>query len=232
MLAAGHSFRLFARFQTAANYYKVLGVTATSSAAEIKKAYHDLARVHHPDAKTGSEAKFKEIAEAFEVLGDETIRKEYDAVREKNTVKGNSHIGKTYKAEHFQSMKDEEKKKHTSSPQKPYQEPIIQNKTAWSGGHTRTGPSKYYAADANQPMDAVSVALTSMAVGVIVGLVYWAGTAVYAVKRLPQQVESTAEVPVTEFKATRASQRSDLPSLSESIEVARVTRSKFPNEST
>ena len=65
------------------DYYKTLGVSREASEAEIKKAFRKLARTHHPDVakdKTGSEAKFKEINEAYEVLGDPTKRKRYDAM--------------------------------------------------------------------------------------------------------------------------------------------------------
>ena len=59
------------------DYYKTLGVPRTATTDEIKKAFRKLARKHHPDAG-GSEAKFKEINEAFEVLSDDKKRKLYD----------------------------------------------------------------------------------------------------------------------------------------------------------
>lgn len=70
------------------DYYKVLGVPKTSSAKEITKAYRKLAKQYHPDANTGdqkAEERFKEVSAAFDVLGDETKRKEYDEVRELST---------------------------------------------------------------------------------------------------------------------------------------------------
>jgi len=66
------------------DYYKTLGVPKTSTAAEIKKAYRELARKYHPDANKGStdaEERFKEITEAYNVLSDEKQRKEYDEAR-------------------------------------------------------------------------------------------------------------------------------------------------------
>src|SRR6059058_5232212 len=66
------------------DYYAALGVSKTATQAEIKKAYRKLARQHHPDANKGdaaSEEKFKEISEAYDVLSDETKRKEYDEAR-------------------------------------------------------------------------------------------------------------------------------------------------------
>ncbi len=59
------------------DYYKVLGVEKTANKAEIKKAYRNLAKKHHPD-KGGDAEKFKEINEAYEVLSDDKKRAQYD----------------------------------------------------------------------------------------------------------------------------------------------------------
>ena len=62
------------------NYYKILGVKQTSSTAEIKKAYYALAWKYHPDLNPRSEyclERFKEINEAYAVLGDVDRRIEY-----------------------------------------------------------------------------------------------------------------------------------------------------------
>jgi len=67
------------------DYYKVLGVAKNASAAEIKKAYRKLAQQHHPDANPGNtqaEDRFKEISAAYDVLGDEDKRRQYDQVRD------------------------------------------------------------------------------------------------------------------------------------------------------
>src|ERR1041385_6455353 len=63
------------------DYYEILGVPRTASDADIKKAFRKLAREHHPDVaknKKVAEEKFKEINEAYEVLGDPAKRKKYD----------------------------------------------------------------------------------------------------------------------------------------------------------
>jgi curved DNA-binding protein len=63
------------------DYYQTLGLVKTPSAKEIKQAYRKLARKHHPDVNPGdkaAESKFKEINEAYEVLGDPEKRKKYD----------------------------------------------------------------------------------------------------------------------------------------------------------
>ncbi|HKP84820.1 MAG TPA: molecular chaperone DnaJ [Blastocatellia bacterium] len=63
------------------DYYKVLGVTRTASAEEIKKSYRRLARRYHPDVNPGdseSEERFKQISEAFDILSDPKKREVYD----------------------------------------------------------------------------------------------------------------------------------------------------------
>jgi len=63
------------------DYYEVLGVSRSASADEIKKAYRRLAMKHHPDRNkddSGSEGKFKEVKEAYEVLRDSDKRAAYD----------------------------------------------------------------------------------------------------------------------------------------------------------
>ncbi len=63
------------------DYYETLGVARSASVEEIKQAFRKLARLYHPDVaknKIAGEAKFKEINEAYEVLGDPEKRKRYD----------------------------------------------------------------------------------------------------------------------------------------------------------
>lgn len=63
------------------DYYEILGINKEASQEEIKKAFRQLARKHHPDVNTGSkeaEEKFKEINEAFQILSDPQKRVQYD----------------------------------------------------------------------------------------------------------------------------------------------------------
>ena len=66
------------------DFYKVLGVAKDASAADIKKAYRRLAQQLHPDRNPDNakaEQRFKEVSEAYSVVGDEARRKEYDEAR-------------------------------------------------------------------------------------------------------------------------------------------------------
>jgi len=85
------------------DYYEVLGVAKDSSEDAIKKAYRKQAMQHHPDRNPGdaaAETKFKEAAEAYEVLADAEKRKRYDQFGHQG-VDGMGHAGRG-----FQSMDD------------------------------------------------------------------------------------------------------------------------------
>jgi len=60
------------------DYYKILGIEKNASAEEVKKAFKKLAMQYHPDRPGGDEAKFKEINEAYQVLGDSSKRQRFD----------------------------------------------------------------------------------------------------------------------------------------------------------
>src|ERR671938_1563623 len=66
------------------DFYAVLGVSASASQDEIKKQYRKLAAKHHPDKNQNdpkAAERFKEISEAYQVLGDAEKRKQYDQMR-------------------------------------------------------------------------------------------------------------------------------------------------------
>jgi len=60
------------------DYYNILGVNKNASQDEIKKAFREKAHKFHPDKQGGDEAKFKELNEAYQVLGDQEKRSQYD----------------------------------------------------------------------------------------------------------------------------------------------------------
>lgn len=77
------------------DFYKVLGVDKTATEKEITKSYRALARQYHPDANPDdakSEERFKEISAAYDIVGDEAKRKEYDEMRRLGPV-GNAFGG-------------------------------------------------------------------------------------------------------------------------------------------
>jgi molecular chaperone DnaJ len=66
------------------DYYKVLGVAQDATAAEIKVAFRRLAKENHPDHHPGdkkAEARFKEVSEAYGVIGDTAAKEDYDRIR-------------------------------------------------------------------------------------------------------------------------------------------------------
>jgi molecular chaperone DnaJ len=81
------------------DYYSVLGVGKDASDKDIKRAYRKLAQQYHPDTNAGdatAEARFKEVSEAYEVLGNTDTRKEYDHMREVGYFVGGPGGGQQY----------------------------------------------------------------------------------------------------------------------------------------
>jgi molecular chaperone DnaJ len=62
----------------AKDYYKILGVEKNANSEQIKQAFRQKAHQHHPDKSGGNAEKFKELNEAYQVLGNEEKRKQYD----------------------------------------------------------------------------------------------------------------------------------------------------------
>lgn len=91
------------------NYYDTLGVAESASSKDITKAYRKLARELHPDKNPGdaaAEERFKEVSAAYDVIGDDERRAEYDEVRRLGPMAGGPHGAGSYRfsAEDFSGM--------------------------------------------------------------------------------------------------------------------------------
>ena len=86
------------------DYYKILNITKGSSDDEIKKAYRKLALKYHPDKnkQPGAEEKFKEVAEAYEILSDPQKKEIFDKYGEEGLKMGNTNqSSNTHSIQHF-----------------------------------------------------------------------------------------------------------------------------------
>ena len=89
-------------FDPSVDFYKALGVSASATAEDIKRAYRKLAKANHPDSTGGDKAKesrFKDISNAYDVLGDAKKRALYDEIRAGGGVQQGFPGGYTYSAQ-------------------------------------------------------------------------------------------------------------------------------------
>ncbi|MBN2893656.1 MAG: DnaJ domain-containing protein [Bacteroidales bacterium] len=110
------------------DYYKILGVSSSSTTDEIKKAYRKLALLYHPDRNPDNkvaEEKFKEIAEAYEVLSDVQKRKEFDNLRTFGSSSKKFYSNTSYKDDfdfNFENPYKSNSKEKYGDPEKLWEE--------------------------------------------------------------------------------------------------------------
>lgn len=92
------------------DYYSVLGIDQNATDEEVKKAFRTLARQYHPDvnAADDAEAKFKQINEAYSVLGDPKRRQQYNTgLHAEKTTEGAQAYPETHTKDPFEGMREE-----------------------------------------------------------------------------------------------------------------------------
>ena len=72
----------------AKSYFAILGITPRASADDIRSAYRRLAKEYHPDRYEGGSQKFREVQEAYSVLGNQRKRNEYESLIQKASSMG------------------------------------------------------------------------------------------------------------------------------------------------
>ena len=77
------------------DYYGILGVEKNATDSEIKKAYRKLSKKYHPDVNQDGEEKFKDVAEAYDILSDSNKRANYDRFGSANPRGGNPFGGQS-----------------------------------------------------------------------------------------------------------------------------------------
>jgi molecular chaperone DnaJ len=110
------------------NYYDVLGVTENATQDEIKKSYRKLSKQYHPDVNPDGDEKFKEISEAYENIGDEKKRQDYD-IRRKNPFAGMSGGGGFDIHSMFEQMMNMGRQQKKKAPDKVIQLDVTINET-------------------------------------------------------------------------------------------------------
>lgn len=74
-------------------YYQILNIKENASQKEIKKAYRQLSKIYHPDKSSGSSNKFIEIKEAYDVLKNPSLKKDYDFKLKEQKISNTNKLG-------------------------------------------------------------------------------------------------------------------------------------------
>ncbi|XP_052034938.1 dnaJ homolog subfamily B member 6-like [Apodemus sylvaticus] len=137
------------------NYYKILGVPQNASSSDIKRAFHQLALQVHPDKNPGdkeaAEEKFKQVAEAYNILSDAKKRKDYDRSRWNRTkveIRGDDRDkGEIIRGDKGEIIRDDDGRDETDweeeicsrRPRRTFQK-VVEDEDLFSGDSLFTGP--------------------------------------------------------------------------------------------
>ncbi|XP_040913801.1 dnaJ homolog subfamily B member 2 isoform X2 [Toxotes jaculatrix] len=132
------------------DYYNILGVSRTASQDDIKKAYRKLALKWHPDKnpdnKEEAETKFKELAEAYEVLSDKSKRDAYDRYgndRMRNTGSSSPDLSSDFPGFTFTFRSPDEVFREFFGGQDPFAS-FFDDFSSFGGSSSRLGPSRFF----------------------------------------------------------------------------------------
>ena len=92
------------------DYYKILGISSNSTPEQIKDAYRELVKMHHPDVVGGEQPdaqKFRDVMEAFGVLSVRESRANFDLLKKKNPSKFEESSEEQFAKEHRVDLRDE-----------------------------------------------------------------------------------------------------------------------------
>ncbi len=143
-------FRRFVnnKFNPTKDYYKILEVNKSAAPIDIKKSYYNLVKKYHPDKGNSSEDKIKEVNEAYGILSDEKIRKEYDSARNFTSNPYSSYSNQqNHQRTSYQSNYNQQRTSYQTSKnhhQDPFQQQYDSFKNFYqqNSGRPRTG--QYY----------------------------------------------------------------------------------------
>jgi curved DNA-binding protein CbpA len=202
------------------DYYRLLNLPHSATKAEVKKAYLSLAKQYHPDAQTGNEEKFKNIAEAYSVLMDDSKRAAFDHKRLKTHAWTAPHKAREPKMSSY----DEQQRR-----EQVWASYWTQASNPWGGTKTPNKDKQGYK-DEDSPMGAIMdmVGFAAFA-GILTGICYY----LYKIGAhfARSEPEIVVNVPTIKLRVPERKAIDLGGDPVEQVKSARVSRSKFSESS-